>query len=166
MPVLSPETLSDYLNRTGLQPQAQERSRVASLPQHFADRFGWEELAAAVSKHFQRLPEAVQQDIVVYGDNYGEAGAINYFRKQYPLPPAVSGHNNYYLWGPGSISGEHLLVIAGDREELEQAYENVVLLEHFTAPYIMPYENNIPIYYCSGLKVNFETLWPTTKHFI
>lgn len=166
MPVLSPDTLADYLHRTGLQPQAQERSRVASLPQYFADRFGWEEMAAAVSKHYQQLPEAVQQDIVVYADNYGEAGAINYYRKRYPLPPAVSGHNSYYFWGPGSISGEHLIVIAGDKEELEEAYENVVLLKRFTAPYIMPYEDNLPIYYCSGLKVNFETLWPTTKHFI
>ncbi len=166
MPVLSPDTLANYLNRTGLQPQAQENNELGSLPQHFADRFGWEEMAAAVSKHFQQLPEAVQQDIAVYADNYGEAGAINYFRDKYPLPPAVSGHNNYYLWGPGSISGEHLIVISGDKEELEQAYKNVVLLEQFTAPYIMPYENNIPIYYCSGLKVNSDALWSTTKHFI
>jgi len=30
--------------------------------------------------------------------NYGEAGAIDYFGRQYGLPPVITGHQNYWLW--------------------------------------------------------------------
>ena len=41
----------------------------------------------------------------VFGQNYGEAGAIEYFARDLDLPPAISGHNSYWLWGPGRLHG-------------------------------------------------------------
>ena len=35
-----------------------------------------------------------------FGNNYGEAAAIDVFGRRLGLPPAISGHNNYYIWGP------------------------------------------------------------------
>ena len=32
-----------------------------------------------------------------YGENYGESAAIDVFGKQLGLPPAIGGHNNYYM---------------------------------------------------------------------
>jgi hypothetical protein len=32
-------------------------------------------------------------------------------------------------------------------------------------PYVMPYENNLPLYLCLGLKVPLATLWPRVKHY-
>jgi hypothetical protein len=97
MPLLPPATLVGYMEDIGLKPKAQENSAQGELPQHFADRFGWEEMAITVSDYFTQLPDSVQRDIAVYTTNYGEAGAIDYYREHYPLPPAISGHNHYYL---------------------------------------------------------------------
>ncbi|MBD3384069.1 hypothetical protein GF407_04000 [candidate division KSB1 bacterium] len=110
-----------------------------------------------ISHYYRLLPDSLQQDCAVYTSNYGEAAAIDYSRDTYPLPPAISGHNNYYLWGYGSISGQHLITIGSKKEDLERGYKTVELLGYFQAPYIMPYENNSPIYYCSGLKTDLSS---------
>ena len=39
------------------------------------------------------------------------------------LPPAISGHNSWFLWGPGECLGKPtLLVIARDRERLDKLF--------------------------------------------
>ena len=50
LPVLPPETYIRYVAATHLQPPPIENARLGPLPQLFADQFGWEDMAAAVSK--------------------------------------------------------------------------------------------------------------------
>ncbi len=70
-----------------------ERLAEPLLPQHFADRFGWENMAAQVVKVFQNLPPSDRAKVCIFTGNYGEAGAIEFFgRKLEPrLPPVLSG---------------------------------------------------------------------------
>src|SRR5215510_4734435 len=51
IPVLPVETLIAYQRALGIRPTASENNRLGLLDQHFADRFGWEELAAEVRPH-------------------------------------------------------------------------------------------------------------------
>jgi 4-amino-4-deoxy-L-arabinose transferase-like glycosyltransferase len=37
--------------------------------------------------------------------NYGEAGAVDSFGRRYGLPQSISGHDGYYVWGPGGCTG-------------------------------------------------------------
>ena len=39
----------------------------------------------------------------------GERGEL--LREGMGLPEAISGHNNYYIWGPGSCTGQVLITI-------------------------------------------------------
>src|SRR5690606_25673866 len=50
------------------------------LPQDFADMLGWRELAAKVDRIYAQL--ASDQPTLVLCDNYGQAGAINYYSTQ------------------------------------------------------------------------------------
>lgn len=34
-----------------------------------------------------------------------------------------------------------------------------------SAPYVMPYEDHLPIHVCRGLRVSFAELWPEVKNF-
>lgn len=64
------------------------------LPQDFADMLGWKELARKVDSIFIKLPNADQT--LVLCDNYGQAGAINYYTKQ--GIQAVSFNADYINW--------------------------------------------------------------------
>jgi len=57
------------------------------------------------------LPPDQRAQACVLTENYGEAGALSLLAAPGRLPPIISGHNNYYLWGPGAVhgSGDHLV---------------------------------------------------------
>jgi hypothetical protein len=166
IPVLPVETLLRYQAALGLQAPQEERSRIGVLPQHFADRFGWEELALLVAQAYRSLPEAERAKTAIFADNYGEAGAINYYGRRLGLPRAVSGHNSHWLWGPGSASVEVLIAFGPDEEDLRQLCEQVEVAGRFEHPYAMPYESGQAVYICRGLKASMEQLWPRAKMFI
>ncbi|HZA44281.1 MAG TPA: hypothetical protein VE568_03120, partial [Rubrobacter sp.] len=57
------------------------------------------------------LPAAKRSRACVFTSNYGEASALNFLGERYRPPPAVSGHNNYYLWGLGGCTGEVMITV-------------------------------------------------------
>ncbi|MBN1895835.1 glycosyltransferase family 39 protein [bacterium] len=157
--ILSPESFIAFQNRIGIKPEEGERHEMGPLPQFWADHFGWEELAETVAEVYSGLTPEQKADCAVFGRNYGEAGAVNYYRKKFDLPPAISEHNNYYLWGPGSFKGGTLIVIGVPAEELTQEYETVEQRAVADHPYAMPYERNLPICVCFRLREPVEKTW-------
>jgi hypothetical protein len=69
------------------------------------------------------------------------------------LPPALSAHNSYFLWGPGDWDGEVLIVIDDDRETLLGLFEEVELAGRTDCTDCMPYEDDLPIWVCRRLKL-------------
>ena len=99
--------------------RASRITKLGPLPQLFADQFGWEDMAAAVARVYNSLPADIRPRTAIFGQNYGQAGAIDLFGPKYGLPPAISGHQNYFLWGPRGYTGESMIVMAGRQEDLE-----------------------------------------------
>jgi hypothetical protein len=166
MPVLPVEAYIRYADFFGLQPPSGERTKLGKLPQHYADMFGWEEMVATVAQVYQSLPAEERQPCAIFTGNYGEAGAIDFFGKRYGLPKAISGHNNYWLWGPGPYTGEIVIVVGGDLEALREIFDDVRLGAIHAHPYAMPYESNLPVYVCRKPKLSLPEIWPRTKHYI
>ena len=104
-PMLPVESFIVYQRWLGLQPSTGERVRLGVLPQYFADMFGWPELAEVVGKAYAALPVEDQRRAVFFGRNYGEAAAIDVFGAPWSLPPAISAHESYFLWGPRGHDG-------------------------------------------------------------
>jgi hypothetical protein len=165
-PILPVETFVRYAAALGQEPGIEERQPLGRLPQFYADMHGWRELAEAVAGVVRALPPDDRAKACVFGQNYGEAGAIEYFGRELALPPAVSGHNSYWLWGPGSCTGEVLVVIGDRRERLEERFSDVRLVAATTCRYCMPYENGRPIWVARGLKQPIGDVWPRIKGFI
>jgi hypothetical protein len=165
VPVLPVQTYIAYANAMGMSPSALagEHQRLSGLPQHFADMFGWREMAADVEAVWRTLSPADQARAVVFGQNYGEAAAIDVFG--HGLPPAISGHNNYYVWGPRGHDGNVMVVIGGDAKEMEGLFRSVTLAGRIASPHAMPYETNLPIYILRGARTPLPALWPSLKHF-
>ncbi|NIA31141.1 MAG: phospholipid carrier-dependent glycosyltransferase [Actinobacteria bacterium] len=167
LPILPVNKFISYQSALGIKVKNAENSELGALPQYFADRFGWENMAKTISAVYDSLPAEQQQDCIVVTDNYGEAGAINYFSHDYHLPPAKSQHNNYYLWGPGKVTEKTVYLIIGQsREDLENTFIQVKAGPVIRSQYAIPYENNLQIYICRGLKRPMEQAWKDGKHFI
>jgi hypothetical protein len=72
-----------------------EDGKDHALPQDFADMLGWKELAAKVDTAYASI--AAKGETLVLCDNYGQAGAINYYTKNKKIK-AVSFNADYINW--------------------------------------------------------------------
>ena len=72
-------------------------------------------MTAAVAEVYRALPEHERPGVAIVTSNYGEAGALRYFGRALGLPPAVSQHNNFYLWGPGAWDGRVAIIVGMSR---------------------------------------------------
>jgi 4-amino-4-deoxy-L-arabinose transferase-like glycosyltransferase len=162
-PILPPETYIRYTKALHLQPPKLERHRLGPLPQLFADQFGWEEMTATVARVYNSLPPEVRAKTAIFGQNYGQAGAIDLFGPKYGLPSALSGHMSYFYWGPRNYTGESMIVMQGQQQDLERYYTSVQKGASVYHPYSMPYEH-FDVFYCRGLKRPLKELWPQVKN--
>ena len=110
-------------------------------------------MVQAVARVYEGLSPAERARCAIFCDNYGEAGAIHVFGPAYGLPRAISGHNSYYLWGPGEASGEVVIAVGLPVEELQQFFDDIEVADRISHPYAMPYENDLPVHICRGPKV-------------
>jgi len=165
MPILPQETFIRYQAAIGLGGQNSESQELAELPQFFADMHGWENMAETVSEVYLSLPESERAACIVFGGNYGEAGSIDYYRGRYDLPRAISGHNNYWLWGYGDAEPDVIIVI-GDHSWLADLFESVEEAGRTNCRWCMPYEKDLPVYICRGSRQPFAEIWSKFKTYI
>lgn len=163
LPLLPPQTTARYAEAFGL--GSYEAGVTAELPQYFADRFGWQELTTTVARVYSELPPEEQEQAAIFTSNYGEAGAIHFYGRNHGLPEPISGHNNYWLWGPGDWSGEVLIAVGIPQEELAQVYTSVEQVGITSCRFCVDYENEAPILVARGLKVPLVEVWPQVKHY-
>jgi len=162
IPVLPAETFIRYAAAMHLEQPRIETHKLGPLPQIYADQFGWPEMAATVAGVYNGLPADVRAKTAIFGQNYGQAGAIDLFGPQYGLPPAISGHQSYFLWGPRGYTGESMIVMDDTQETLERIFTTVKKAATVYHPYSMPYQH-FDVYYCTGLKMPMAQLWPQVK---
>lgn len=125
LPVAKPETLANYYNimhtaKTGVLKW--EDLQNHPLPQDFADMLGWEEMTQKMAKAYNSLDSNEKAHTFLFCDNYGEAGAVNYYRYKYNLPEAHSDNGSFLYWMPRNIHIDNLILITDDREEMQHSF--------------------------------------------
>jgi len=163
IPVLPPYAWIRYTRALHLVNINTETAKTGPLPQFYADRFGWHGLVAEVARIYRSLSPADQAKAGIFCNNYGEAGAIDLFGKKYGLPPAISGHQNYFYWGPHGYTGQLLIAVGEPKEGLERYCTSVEQVGATDNPLAMPNENR-PIYLCRGGKMPLTVYWPRAKN--
>ena len=98
LPILPEEKYIKYAAFWGQEPSSDERHEMGKLPQHFADMHGWENMVATIARVYHTLTEEEKTKTAIFVNNYGEAGAIDYYREKFDLPRALCGHNSYWHW--------------------------------------------------------------------
>ena len=152
--------------RLHLQTAETERHRPSVLPQDWADMQGWPEMAAAVAKVFASLAPEDRAHTAIVAGNYGEAAAIDFFGRSHGLPPALSGHNQYFLWGPRGGDVQNIIDVGGDCGAGANLFEHVERAAVFSSPLAMPYEDQLPIMLCRGIRRPLAELWPALKLYL
>jgi hypothetical protein len=146
IPILAPAAYISYEQALGLRPKNTEHNVVGALPQHFADRFGWEGLAQTVQDVIAALPDAERQHVLVVTGNYGECGAINYWGLPEGVRPAVSGHNSCNYWWPADFVPEVVVFVGVPRERALHWFHRVELGGTHRSEWAMPFESELPIW--------------------
>ncbi|MFA6541972.1 MAG: glycosyltransferase family 39 protein [Bacteroidota bacterium] len=165
LPILPVESFISYKNILGVKGHENERHEMGPLPQHYADMFGWRDLAANVVRVYKSLPDSIKKETVIYTTNYGRAGAIEFLGRKDTLPPVLCGHNNYWYWGPGQASGKYVIIVGGRMEDHVDDFEHVEQIASSDHLYSMPYERHIPVFIGKNLKLPLRTVWDQTRHF-
>jgi len=88
-----------------------EDHKTHQLTQDYADMFGWDEMAALVYKAWQSLTPEQQKNTQVYGDNYGDAGAVHHYRYLYNYPDVISLNSSFTLWAPDSLNAPYIIYV-------------------------------------------------------
>jgi hypothetical protein len=80
------------------------------------------------------------------------SGSAEILGRERGLPPVISGHNNYWLWGPGRYDGSLAIVVGGRREQLTPCFESLEQTGVVECGRCMPCENHKPVYIARALR--------------
>lgn len=133
-----------------------EDGKDHQLPQDFADMLGWKELAAKVDEMYSRLPDKART--LVLCDNYGQAGAINYYSKR--GIKAVSFNADYVNWFDLSKTYTNLVRVKTYGEEADELretspyFKSSILGGSITNPNSREYKTAIFVF--SGAKIDIN----------
>ncbi|AKP51913.1 ArnT family glycosyltransferase [Cyclobacterium amurskyense] len=128
------------------------------LPQDFADMLGWKELASKVDAIYEKIASTSSYQTLVLCDNYGQAGAINYYSKH--SIKAVSFHADYINWFDFDQQYKHLIRVKTFEEkdsELEKTvpyFSNGELSDSISNPYAREFKTMIYTFRDSKIDVN------------
>ena len=162
VPVLSAETYVHYQKVIGLEPPRAENQLTGPLPQHFADEFGWEEMAQEVARVYNELPPEQRATTAIFANSYGQAGAIDFFGRKYGLPKAISNHQTYWYWGPREYSGESVIVLGSDGTGDREHFASVEAVGKTYHPYSRR-DEHFEVFLCKGLNQPLAEVWPRMK---
>ena len=164
VPILSPDGFISYLHYLPIKPPVMEHAHArAMLPQWYADQFGWNEIVAETFQAWNQLSPEEQRDCAIFAQDYGQAGAIDFLGRKYGLPPALSGHQTWWIWGPHGHSGNCMIVLSDTQANLEKHFRDVRFVGFSPDnPYAL--EKHIPVFICRGANFNLADIWPKLKH--
>jgi hypothetical protein len=100
----------------------------------------WEEMTQKVARAYASLDSTEKAHTLLFCDNYGEAGAVNYYGPKYHLPPAYSDNASFLYWMPEDYDRfDVLLLVTDDNHEMQhrfiKEFKSVCLVDSIANPY-------------------------------
>lgn len=160
VPVLPPPAMAEYLDTIGIQPES-ETGRSMRLPQDYADMLGWPEMAKATADVYHTLPPTERKDAMLFGESYGHAGVIDYFRSELDVPPAVSASGSYYLWGPSDERGSVGVFVGLPMSDVSEFYGQCTV--HTVVRHEWAHDDEEPVIVCREPNRPVRTVWPSLE---
>ena len=134
----------------------------------FREEIGWPELVNTVAQIRDSLGPSERSRIAILAGNYGEAGAINLYGKDYGLPEAICGTNSFWARGYGDPPPEILIVIGFSKEFGERYFKSCELAGRITNKYGVANEETTDhpdIFICRHLRESWPEFWKKFRRY-
>jgi 4-amino-4-deoxy-L-arabinose transferase-like glycosyltransferase len=129
------------------------------------DTIGWPQLAHAVAAQDRALVRAGRPPTSIFTGSYAEAATLQVLAPDSHLPPVLSGHNAYWMWGPGTASDRTVLVVDA-LGQLRPYFARCSLLATHNPPYHVRNDwTGLQIGVCTGPMAGWPAIWPHLKHY-
>lgn len=164
VPVLPFSTFLNYNALLDIQRHLRfERGRDRQLPIVYSDMLAWPQLAATVAEVHAELPADERDRVIIFADDYGAAGALEYFGRIPGSPPVYSAHNAYHSWGPGPEPWRTVIAVGFRESDLRRLFAEVTpvavsCVEHAREP-------AIPVAVCREPVVDIAAHWPNLRRY-
>ncbi len=119
---------------------------------------GWDELGGIVVKSVDTIQD--KKRLMIYCENYGQAGAVDYYGREHGLPEAVSFADAYRLWIPDTISKSKDIFIYVNNElgrDVDSLFANIIVAGSIKNPYAR--EKGTTVYLCRQPRGDFPAFW-------
>jgi hypothetical protein len=134
-----------------------EDGTIHALPQDYADMLGWEELTQIVDKAYKQTGN--KENVLIYCENYGQAGAVAIIGKKYNLPEPVSFHESFFYWAPNSLKKEvREFIYVNDElgEDIPTYFADIREIGRIQNPYAREFGTRV--YLCRQPKVSLKAV--------
>jgi 4-amino-4-deoxy-L-arabinose transferase-like glycosyltransferase len=161
LPVVPPEPMARYAAWTGIEAgTTTNQGVVLELPQDYADMLGWKQKAAAVAGVVETLTPEERATVVLYGRNYGQAGALDLYGSRMGLPPVVSLAGSWFHFGPGDRAGNPVVLLGVEPADLARVRcGSVEVVTRVRTRWGVPEERDVPVAVCRDPSITLRELW-------
>jgi 4-amino-4-deoxy-L-arabinose transferase-like glycosyltransferase len=140
------------------------RFPVQKVSYDLGEEIGWPSQVALLARTYDSLPAAQRSVATVITGNYGEAGAVDRYGAALGLPPAYSGHNSYWFWGPPPSRDTVAIAINVAPALLHRWFSSVrVAAVYRNGLGVSDDEEGAVIYLATGLRSSWTTAWPSFR---
>jgi hypothetical protein len=131
-----------------------------------AETIAWPREVALVAREYHALPPGQRASTAILAGNYGEAGAIDRYGPGAGLPPAFSGANNFWYWGPPPARDMSAIAVNIDPALLRRLFTSVRQVAVFRNGLgVSDDEQGAVIYRATGLRTSWAAAWPLLRDF-
>lgn len=161
LPVVPPAPMARYAAAVGV--TAATRTNTGGqlpLPQDYADMLGWRDKADTVAAVVAMLTPEERRGAVLYGANYGQAGALDLYGRRVGLPPVVSFAGSFFFFGPGDRPGDVIVLLGVELQEVESLEcGSLELAARVANPWGVEEERDVPVLVCRRPNTTVQDLW-------
>ena len=164
VPIVAPAPLERYIHAIGaVEALRDNQGMLGRLPQDYADMIGWQERVDSVAAVYRRLSALDRARTIVVADNYGEAGALEFYGPKLGLPQPICNQGTFYFFGPGERPGTIGIVIGESRESLSRFYDSLEVGARIENPLTVREERDLTIYVGRRPRTTVQAIWPDEK---
>jgi len=136
LPVLQPQHMMVYMNKIGKNTGTNrwEDGKEHAIPQDYADMLGWCELSNYAINGYLALKPEERKTCGLYAENYGQAGALQYYGKKRGIPDPICFNDAFLAWAPNTFNYKSLIYINDDTVGIKKYFTDIKLLGKLKNP--------------------------------
>jgi hypothetical protein len=141
---------------------------TSSINDVYVEMVGWQDLTAQVAKVYQSIPQVEKPHTVIYAGNYGEAGALDLYGKQYGLPAVISGSNSLWYRGYGDTDPKTVITVGVDYSAAGMVFHSCKVVGKVSNSYNVKNEESTrhtAILVCRDPVVPWKDIWAQSQDF-